>query len=320
MSDSPGGMHYYADNKLDMRLAWSEGFAGYISSSIKEWLKTYNSGVLSTPTDSKSTQYVDTDGTTATYVDIVNSTGGASDPFVYSTNEISISKVLWETEQEIGVDNLIAIINSYMKDTRQNDTDVRVNSELFWNGLLSAQNLSSTQLSTYESIFTERKINYLLDTKESDESVTTYSSYDCTTTASGNQCFSETRNLYFDPRYNTEDRDYIQVSMDMAKTYIIETIDLRNGADTNLIIFDSAGAGINPVSGAENDDFIYSVCGTVSFSGACLVNDGVNMRSKITFTPTYTGIYFIEIKSTPDPEPAPFAGKYGDYTHVVSVQ
>ncbi len=321
MSDSPGGWHHYTDNKLDMRLTWSEGFAGFIQSAIKEWLSTANPQIVSS-TAALSTQYVDTNGSSATEVDIVTTTG---DPFVYASNEIAVSNVLWKTTQEDSISSVMAVFDGYMRDKYTNDTaNVRINTELLWEGLLSETSPDATKLAAYEAIFADRKINYHADAYETSDSSQAYSSHICSTTSVNSSCFSENRNLYYDSRTESQDVDTIKVTLSSSKTYIIQTTNLLNGADTNITIYDNAGAGINAISGASNDDYIYFNTGSCmdysNRSSACNLNNGTNMSSRVIFTPSYTGDYYISVTTTPDTEPALFAGKYGDYTLSVSVQ
>ncbi len=324
ISDSPGGFHDYTDDGLDMRLSWSEGFASAMHLIIKKWIKSSQPSILSMQNLTKETLYVDTKGSSAGSIDFMVD---FCKTCIHSSNEIAIAKVVWQMDNLIGDSNFMNILANYIKVRYTAGNEIRINSEVFWNGLLNTMLPTTTELTSYKNIFKERLINYYDDQYESNDTSANYLARNCTTTLPSNNCFTVNRNLYYDPLSRTGDKDMVKVSLSTGKTYVIETTNLLNGADTNLNLYDtSMNLLVDHTTQSSADDLLYYNTSTCSYiyqsvsSGACLVNNGLNMRSKITYSPTYSGEYLIEVTSTPDPVPALFAGDYGDYTLSVSVQ
>jgi hypothetical protein len=346
--DSPGFHHDYTDNGLDMRLSWSEGFAGFIQADIKDWLHVNNPNIISS-TSSSVTDYIDTIGNTGWHADFLqlndcNPGLIVDDCYIYASNEIAVSKVIWQTKGLLKSSDgsPLSIIQNQIASRKSQDLSLRVNLEMYWEGLLTEYDaIVSADLTSYENVFKERSINYLQDQYENQsDDISALPTLDCTNVMSGEECRSWKGTLYRnlpESLGGSKDKDIVAVMLDSSKTYNIETSNMRNGADTYLSIYSDLNGDLaylpSKPAGDEDDVVFFSgarnIFGSLIdcpveaisiSSGACMVNNGDNLRSRIIFNPNVNGTYYIEVKSTPDPEPALFAGNYGDYTITVSVQ
>jgi hypothetical protein len=160
--DSPGGPHAFTDSDLDLRLSWSEGWGGYVQGSVKRWINSSGPvSVLSTGPGLSPEEYVDTGptfGPPLLYMDYSNP-GGA--PYVYSSNEVAVAKVLLDLEQAFGppgVWSIFRTLDSYLLPGEQTTL------EAFWDGW--ADVLTPTPMSN--SILMDREIYYMEDTFEYD--------------------------------------------------------------------------------------------------------------------------------------------------------
>jgi hypothetical protein len=102
------------------------------------------------------------------------------------------------------------------------------------------------------------------------------------------------------------------------KTYFIETLDLGNGADTRLRIIDGGGHVVTNGSGQalDNDDRPGTVY-CYSYDNPCRIHfDDVMLSSSISFTPTSSGTFYVEV-STPTDRPTG-SGRYGTYSIRIS--
>jgi hypothetical protein len=88
-SDSPGGSHFLGDGKQDIRLAWSEGLATFLSCSIREFKGYPSPGI-----------YVRTDGITRSFSYEIESLTGhfnvTPESVRGSTNELAVTAALWD--------------------------------------------------------------------------------------------------------------------------------------------------------------------------------------------------------------------------------
>lgn len=304
--DSPGGIHYLSSNDLDLRLSWSEGWGNFFPAAVKSWLNSTNSSLLSTvPGDDMLSRYVDTtndpkdeDGI---YISINIANPGTakdgSDPFIYSSSEMAVAKVLWNINNAFGMSSIWNVFYSYLPTV----TTPTVNLEEFWDGWLSIRKPSGEEITTLNGIYRERLIFYQEDEYESDE-----------TAGIGKIHYL----------YRTDgkaDEDIMAFYATAGTTYTIETYDLKNGADTYLTLLNTDGTAV--LDKNDNLDGIsYSNCDDW---GDCPAN-GVSengvfpLSSKITFRPSFSGTYYISVKTSPDkPESA---GRYGTYTLKITGQ
>ncbi len=316
LDSSPGGQHDFWDNQLDLRLSWSEGWGNYISIAIRTWMKESYPYALSASqafTESISA-YLDTNGSVsgvAVYFDFINldtTLCGATDCFVYATNETAVTNVLYKISGETnGKQSLWDIVTLSMS-----NATTPHNLELFWDYLLPAnRNISPALLLNY---FTQRKINYYADSQEPDNDALNLSVIDCATVE---LCI----NNEFHTLYNNVgefDMDWVAVNLQAGQQYSFETNNLTNGADTYLKLFEDLNG--NPI--AEDDDRENTSGNATALdctgSGADLVcpHNGSNFSSQIIYTPANTGVVYLQV-SVPDGiyDDASFnmVGRYGGY-------
>lgn len=289
IAQSPGGAHAFADNDLDLRLSWSEGFGGYFPAAVKSWLKTISASSLSIPASLSASVYVDTVGSIASSIDIGNPGGY---PYYYASNEIAVANILWQLNQHqsAGETVLWQVYEDYLP-TLTNST---INLEVFWDGLLQVLNPDANIRSQLSGIFSSRLVAYYEDNYENDDAS---AQARLITPCSAQQlCSGETH--YFYKNNGNPDVDFFYFPTTAGKSYTIETYGLKNGTDTVLKIYDSSLLLLT-----ENDDRSANLC--------CLPNDDLTLSSLITFTPSQNANYFIQASSPTDR--APSAGKYGTY-------
>jgi uncharacterized protein YcfL len=301
IDDSPGGTHYLTDNDLDLRLSWSEGWGDFFPTVVKTWLKEQGSNVLSADINMSATNYIDTQGTIASIsVDLSNPglCGSGTDCYVYSSNEVAVAKILTTLVQDYGSQAVWDIYERYLSPL----TSTPATMESFWDGWLALRAPDSVEMNNLETIFSERSIYYLEDGYEADGGL----DENRRLTVCTSSCAGETHYLY--RQDGTPDIDYIAFDAQQGVTYTIETFDLKNGADTNLRLFDTLG-NLLPY---ENDDRPGTTYCYPSDDPCRIHNDDTMLSSVLTFTPTTSGIYYIEVSNTPDPTPV--AGRYGTYS------
>jgi hypothetical protein len=153
-----------------------------------------------------------------------------------------------------------------------------------------------------DAVIADRKISFKLDSHEPDNDTVSAKPI----TVNG---LAQSHTLY-----TAGDLDYASFSATVSSTYTVETLNLSNGADTFIEILD--GNGI-PVSGASNDDATAVTksgsCGVnaVTQQSNCLPNDATTLSSKVVFTPTADGTYFVRVSRSASAPPS--AGVYGSY-------
>ena len=305
IDDSPGGPHQLTQNTLDLRLAWSEGWGNYFSIAVKAWLAGNAPDLLSTTTDTQSTQYIDVVGSlTNSDVNIaidIDNPGlcGIEDCYLYSSNEVAVAKVLSQLRQLYGMQAVWDVYEVYLT----NLNGQFVNLESFWDGFLTQTQPDSAQLAILENIYNERQIYYQQDRYESpdDASPNTVREINVCTVA---PCDAEQH--FFYRADSTDDVDVVAFYATAAKSYLIETLDLKNGADTYLYLINESGDTLLDGGGnlLENDDR-YNDCGDC-------INDALSFSSDIQFTAPIDGWNYIKIVTSA--EATEGAGRYGTYS------
>ena len=322
IADSPGGPHGAAENDHDLRVSWSEGLASYLSAAIKQWAVRQRPNVVSMAPGTAPTRYIDTEGSSAWGIDFmslsVDDFYGCipfySDCYIYASNEIAVARVLWQAQGLSSASYIWSVLEQGMApssvaqgvDGGGYDLDgYIVNLEAFWDSLITRLQPDNTVLNRYLALFQERSVDYSRDQFEGDNTLLTTHRVTCRG-VTATPCLSESRTLY--DGVGGADRDVVEVELDSRNSYTIETTLLRNGADTLLNLYDRFGNRI-----ATDDDIEDPHTGQdASYWG---YNDGVNLRSLISYRPADTGSYFIEVRSAPtQPQLAPYAGRYGSYT------
>lgn len=293
VDESPGGDHSFTDTDLDLRLSFSEGWGDFFQSAAKQWIKTNRPDVLSTSADTGVTAYVDTyEHTAQIAIDISNlPSSKAGDPYVYSSNEIAVANILLNVLNTYGMNTIWGVMQNYIPSTAN-----RINLEAFWDGFLQTATPDQTGLA---AIFSSRRVYYMEDSYEPDNAV-----------ASGLRAveFGKGETHYLYSSGGIADKDVVAFTAAAGKTYTIQTYCLKNGADTYLTLYDNSGTVI---AESEDDVSLLNIPSGVSYLG-CNVDRFTPYASRIAFTPSASGVYYAEAKSSP--EPLSFTGRYGTYS------
>lgn len=277
--DSPGGAHSISENNLDLRLTWSEGWASFFSSAVKEWLSNNALPTLSTTTDTAATLYVDTvDSLTSISFDIAT----PNSIEIYAGNEIAVAHVLLKTGELFLLSDLWEVFNFYLP-----ASVYPVSLEVFWDGWLNRINPTEEDKIILRDIYQEREIYYVTDIFENDASAAFAS-----VITSG---VPQYHTLYAGDGLS-EDSDTIAFAATANYSYTITTSGLTNGADTYLTLINTDSASDLDLQG--RDDFLSS------------------LASQIAFTATETATYNVVISVSPYRLPS--SGKYGNYTVTVT--
>ena len=308
--DSPGGYHYFTDNDLDMRLTWSEGWGDFFPGALKAAVAAE---LLSTASGVGPFVYVDTAGSSGWSFDFaspVPPSGDPADTFMYSTSEVAIAKILLDTRSSFGMQDIWDVITSPAFTTSS-----PVNLEVFWDGWLLFPKPTSTGTVTLQSIFGNRQVDYP-DEVVSDN---TFSTALPILAGAG-----QTQTLY-----GAGDADYFSFYTAATGTYVVNTYNLKNGADTAIAIY---GPGPSYTELATNDnwmptawtaytsdqvpsDYFVSLCETVY--GPCHENALDKLSSRVVFSAP-TGTSYIRVQSSSGRPVS--AGRYGSYTVSVTTQ
>ena len=302
--DSPGGIHFLNSNDQDIRLSWSEGWGNFFSSAVRN-----------------DPLYVDTVGSAAiisvNLEDLSNGMGiDLAADAIYSTNEISVAVVLWDifdnTPTEplataaatdalaAGMTPIWDVISHYVFTC----TGCNVSIEDFWDGWFNCPTCTTVNHESpteMAALIADRKISFKLDSREPDNDAA--SAPDCPLLP----CTSS------HTLYTAGDLDYVKFTATAGASYTIQTSRLSNGADTFLEVLDTNGTTVL----MSNDDATAvtknSTCGVnfVTQQSNCPPNDATTLSSKVVFTPTAGGTYYVRVKHAPAAPPS--AGLYGSY-------
>ncbi|WP_455222192.1 hypothetical protein [Kaarinaea lacus] len=308
--DSPGGVHYLTENDQDLRLTWSEGLGGFFPVAVKTWMTQQRPELLSTADGLPPTHFVDTYGSTAGIsIDMASPNTvfcpWGQDCYVYSTSEVAVVKILIGLMGEFGMQAIWDTYVNYMAE----GTVLPASLETFWDGWMTQRSPGSEELTKVQTVFNERLVFYQHDHFEMDNSVGMYRKL---SVCDGGTCDNETHYLYYDSF--SGDRDLVAFDAVSGHNYIIETIDLSNGADTYIRILDAAGNQVYDINSLlmANDnrpDTIY--CGM--YDDPCRIhNDSEMLSSELNFVPATSGTYYVEV-TTSSNRPAA-AGRYGTYS------
>ncbi len=307
--DSPGGRHYLTDNDSDLRLAWSEGLGGFFPGAVKSWLKENHPERLSTFDGNISTYFVDTVGSTAAIsIDMANPSRmfclWGADCFVYSSSEVAVAKVLHGLREKFGMQAIWSVFSGYMPSGSEHPSTL----ETFWDGWIQQRSPDEQELALLQTIFEDRLIHYQYDEFESDDVHKDTRKLAVCDTGS---CAGELHYLY---NQNNKDVDLISFDAQSGKNYLIETLDLSNGADTYIRILDAMQNIVVDQNGqtmVNNDRPGTVYC--YNYDNPCRIhNDDSMLSSSLSFTPSQSATYFVEVKTSPSKASA--AGRYGTYS------
>ena len=216
--DSSGGTHTF-NGHYDIRLTWSEGWATFFQSLIKDMTS-----------QDYPEYYVDTAlSTMAIEIETPSYETYATGP----DNELGVAAMLWDVYDTETTGTTLNDKDS-LSDGGLNiwsvfETDLplveMVSFEDFYDGWVAGAERTHDQL---KPILVERGVNYEADTYESDGTVATATSIA--------PCSTQTH-TYF-PK---ADVDYFKVDVTKGLTYVFFTKDQENGADPMLTLYDSDG-------------------------------------------------------------------------------
>lgn len=278
--DSPGGEHRLNDSSLDLRLAWSEGWASFFSSVVR------NDPV-----------HIDTSGSGIRLkFDIEAPSFGSSTRF--DSNELAVAAVLWDlydpSDSDDAVQEPFLSIWSTLTDIPGDPQATTASFEDFWLAWL---------LKSFDPF------TVLLDARSIEFWPDIYGSSVSTLEVGVRQL----RTLYPSPVGRVPDVDLVEFTLSQGGTYTVETsrcvlgeclVGLSNGADTWIEL---TGGGLTTMINDNFDGKTYS--GTCGLN--CPPNDAVTLSSRVTFTgavgPTY------RVKVTRSPAAPPSAGDFGSY-------
>ncbi|MBI3811092.1 MAG: pre-peptidase C-terminal domain-containing protein [Nitrospirae bacterium] len=305
--NSPGGIHYLNDNTQDIRLSWSEGWGNFFSSAVRN-----------------DPLYVDTKGSVANISfnieDLSSSTSGSLETVaIYTTNEISVAAVLWDifdtTPAEVytntaGTDAVSAgmgpiwdVIANYFRCKTCGISNVSF--EDFWDGWFNCPGCTTTNHGSQagmDTVVADRKMALTADGFEPDDTVANAKPV----MVNGP---TQTHTLY-----PATDVDYVSFVATGGAQYTITTEALTNGADTFLEVFGTDGTTLitsnDDATSVSTKTSTCSVNPTTQVS-TCPPNDATTLSSKVVFTPTAGGTYYVRVKRSPTAPPS--AGAYGSY-------
>jgi len=282
--DSPGGMHFLADNTQDIRLAWSEGWA------------TFFAGAVLARSDYVDTVGGDPPSNGASTLDL--ETREAGSPLTYTTSEGAVATVLWDifdqsaAEAFDGIgDNMAAIWDVFAQALPSAAT---VSMEDFWDGWFARGHGFAAEM---KSVTDDRQMGFTQDPTGANNAAV------CTNPLALNTPLNDT--LY---SATTPDVDYACVNVTQGTPYTVETINLSNGADPFVEILDNQ---MTVIASNDNgtDNANYNPCQPLGLS--CPPNDATSLASRVTFTPSASGTYFVRITRSANAPPS--AGTYGSF-------
>jgi hypothetical protein len=313
LRDSPGGSHYLNDD--DLRLSWSEGWGSFFPVALKSWLKEYHPERLSSSDELPTSYFVDTYGSAAGIsIDMASPNvwycPGGSDCFIYSSSEVAVTKVLAGLQQAFGMQAVWDVYSGYMA----NGTTLPATLETLWDGWLQQRAPAAKELQTLHEIFGDRQVFYREDGFESDNGITNAQPL---TVCPGLPCDAEQHFLYRESVYSDNphaDTDLFAINVHASKNYLVETLDLGNGADTYVRLLDEYGNVVFDDSGQAlvNDDRPGTTYCYPSDNPCRIHYDDTMLSSSITFTARASGTYYVEVKTSPDHPQG--AGRYGTYS------
>ncbi len=299
--DSPGGAHFITDNTQDIRLSWSEGWGNFFSSAVRNnpiYLDTSTGGSFSFSLE---------DYSAAPTPSSLNSAA------IYTTSEIAVTGVLWDV-----FDDSASLVSPIMEPHDQTalgfgpiwqtviqfPDDKPATMERFWIQFMTLQTPSDAD--SLKAIMREREMKFFPpddDAFEADESTTAL-------LENGAQGHS----LYLNATDPTGDEDVIPFTVTAGTRYRLETIELKNGADTLLFITNSPTSN-TPIAGLQNDNRNgrnHGSCGVnLLGNNTCPDNDDTNLSSSITWTASNSETLYAHVQRSPNAPPS--AGLLGSY-------
>jgi hypothetical protein len=311
--DSPGGSHMLGD-VLDLRLAFSEGWADFFSCAVRD-----------------TRWYVDTNAAAHLLFEIATPavTGAPGVPVTGPENELAVSAVLWDIVAAVltihhgAVDTpreaLWDIFDNYLPQPQAVDVCL----EDFWDGWFEDAatpaygSATLANRATLVAIVTAHDVRYFEDEQENDGTSGDATEVDFGEILTGTHYHDEN-----DDGVADGDRDWFRFRGEEDTTYTIETFNLGNAGDTVLHLF------------AERDDDDEDDDDDEIAHGVLLATSDDHtpgtLASRIVYTVPDSGQYYVRVtraaKPLPiidpppdDPDPAQGArANYGYYSFRVT--
>jgi hypothetical protein len=305
--DAPANMaHTFADNDLDLRLSWSEGWADFFPGAVKKWIWNNADSAIKNvfsavpPPGMALSHYVDTSsgGVTISF-DLGNPP--ANHLFYYSSSETAVAKVLTDVLNDplLGEYAIWSVFTS-----SRLRASALVNLEKFWDSWKLLR--SSADQAALSSILNNRSIFYSIDSVESDEELASSSDY------TPNVSLPRSHTLYADG-----DADYVLFTAMQDALCTISTSSLTNGADTFIELYGSDGiTRLAFNDNATGADYTNTVPNNCSYDSVCHENTMSLLASSISFTAPANGTYYVKVLSSPNRPLS--AGKYGSYVFSIT--
>ena len=277
--DSPGGIHLLGDHTQDIRLAWSEGWATFFSSAVRN-----------------RPLYVDTGANLLSYeiehLTSLNMPTLASDA-IYTTNEGAVAAVLWDAFDAPVVEDDGLALGFAPLWTAVSSIASPTTIESFQRRFAALHLGIDTYADDLQSLLQSRRMELFPDSAEGSGEVSLR--------LNGAE---QAHTLY--TASGVDDTDKVPFDVTRNGDYVLRTVHLKNGADTALAILDANGNILfeNDNRNGQNN------AGCTTF---CPPNNGTALASEITFRWT-VGDTTLHAKVKRSSNAPPSAGRYGSYT------
>ncbi len=278
---SPGGVHFLFDNTQDIRLSWSEGWATFFSSAVRNdarHIDVSDNGVLSWEIERTTSPGHPT----------------LAERAIYTTNELSVAATLWDVFDRPAGD----------------DDTLQLGFAPIWEALLSMGKPATLESfhqhfialhmgrdlygELWATILKGRDIELSPDTYETD--------------GEKKLDVGERQHHTLYSMEGGKDVDRVPFEARQRETYHLVTSNLTNGADTFLSVVDASGQRIMGLANDNRNAVRYDTVCSVS----CPKNDTMILSSSLIFTwPNVATTLYAEVRHAPDAPPS--AGRFGSY-------
>ncbi len=310
-----GGTHYLNDSTQDIRLAWSEGWATFLSAAVRESPVMVNTrgGDPGHPEHDFSYAF----DIEAPHSAILTAIGTPLEEHgVYTTSEVSVSSVLWDlydSRNESGDRYALGLRGVWDVFARLVTAPSNVSLETFADFFANQAQFGMPNLAETAEL---RRVQFFADSYE-----------DVDDQPGPNAPAAVNGVVTCHTLFPKGDVDYVQIVLSAPSAVTVETYNLSNGADTLLQLLDSSGTLLG-----ENDNvpppppseplppFRPTGCGNrlVPIPDAYYVvglNNGARLASKFETT-LPAGTYYAKVSSSSSRNLG--AGELGSYDLVVT--
>ncbi len=287
---SPGGLHSLTENDQDIRLSWSEGWANFFSSAVRNsplYVDTSGGGVLiSFSLEDFSTH------PTSTLIDMAH----------FTTSEIAVSGVLWDSfdpvETVLENDPLTLSFRDILQVVIHFPSVSTTSSmETFW---LSFRSIQGPHLDNFYTVTRNRAMRFEEDNFEGSETALVL-----------NGTSKQRHTLFLDTA--APDEDIIPFTVKTGGAYTVSTSRLTNGADTFLTIKEQNGTPVKENDNASN--FLYTKCTNNLLTGLsnCPRNGPTSLSSSTSFVWNGEDNASLNAHVKSSSAAPPSAGRFGSY-------